>query len=712
MQQKTDLMNDQRYLAAVSDMASRIDRILSGQETVNVQCVPVPPRPGVPAYQMGADIRLVPSEIRDMLQDPTDEREVLPLLLALNMHEFGHFEYTPNPNNPTWRTLKYTDPTWPQVFRMLNMLEDQRQELLVSVRFPRARHYFRLVNLRAMLKVTRSRGGIPPENFVLYYGRRHILPRPLLARLESQMVKKYTLQTVATIKDLIDEFLRLASTTKYALKRQWEIAKQMLSLLGVPPQEDREPCLMQGSIGSRTNKREQEKRTQQASQTLDKIDAKQKELAEQDVEPEDEPEQGEDAKSDKGSPNEPKQDEASDSDKAQESDSGDPGEQGEPSSEESGEDKPETGKGSESADEEDEELDDEESEDDAGDQPEDSADSADESDSEDTEDTEDDSEDGADGGAGNSEQSDASDELADALADYLQRAESLASGELGERSEQVRSAIVGVAARRLSNVFKQVSTDLGLVDRNRLRVGKLDVRRVPAAVAQADARIFRERRPNLKREAGMLVHVMLDSSGSMNTKKQTALDATGTIGRACDLAGHRAKITTFSSQHQTATLKEWADADIEQNKLQWFGGGTDPTALLADVEKDFRRASIAYKLANRVLLIVTDGGFDYNAQDIAAEQFVKLKRAGVHTFFVAISVPGKDDASDDASMFGKQYFGPVDAHGYCAPLQSPKPYAIDDLLSIANVTELEAAMRGMLSVLAVKLAHEASARYS
>lgn len=679
MPQKNDLLANKRYLQAVSDMATRIDRILSGQQTVTVRTTDSGPS-NVPAFQNGANLYLVPPKIRPMVADPDDEREVLPLLLALNMHEYGHFEYSACPTNAVWQReeSRVGAGLWQAVFHWLNLCEDQRQELLVSTRFPRARHYFRLVTLRGMLMSQRKRGSIAPENFLLYYGRRHILPRPLLARLEAALVAKYSAEMVDEAKGLIDEFLRLPSTTDAALRRQWEIAETLNARFGQNAPADSRSCLTSSQIGARTSKASQEKQTKQAGEMLDKIDEKQKQNAERDrqkAEQDDEAnDDNDDASLSKGrAKDEPEQaDEPATSDSGESEDAGDELNDLEADDSETGADTSDDGEECESCG---------------------STDPADtdgncptcgESRDEHSDDC---------------EKDDASDKLEQELENYIDRADSLASSELAGRAEQIRAEILKGPAFKLANVLKSVATDLGMVDHARLKAGKLDIRRVPAAIASRETRVFRDRRQNLKREASMLVHILLDSSSSMDPNKQTALDATAIIARAADLADHRGKVTTFSSEGESAVLKDWAALELDRANVTWFGGGTDPGPVLDTVAEDFRKAQTAFKCFNRVLLVVTDGQFE--DEPAQAERFTALKRAGVHTFLIGIGMtPGTYGGKAHYDLTTSRY-----------TFEGGKKYDVDGALQITTVNDLEAAMRVMLRKLAVQIAHDVTARY-
>jgi len=78
-----DLLKDEKYLDAVAKSCERLDRILSGSDTLSVKIHKGVGPQGAPAYQRAGELFLCPEEIRSMVSDPTDEEEVIATLVAL-----------------------------------------------------------------------------------------------------------------------------------------------------------------------------------------------------------------------------------------------------------------------------------------------------------------------------------------------------------------------------------------------------------------------------------------------------------------------------------------------------------------------------------------------------------------------------------------------------------------------------------------------------
>lgn len=565
---KTDLLSDAQYKHAVFEMCQTLDRVLTGSARLTVSEARYPA--GAPAWQDGSKIMLEPEVIRQMVHNPNDEREVLPTIVALNLHEYGHFDFTPRPDNPIWERRKQalgSTSKWRPVFHWLNVVEDQRQEMIVSTRYASARDYFRLHVIKGMHAVHNKYGSIPPENFLLYYGRRHMLPRPLLNRLETDLVAKYGQDKVTEAKTLIDEYMGISATNDAALERMWDIPTRINDMFPQPPESDRPSCLEIGHIGAKVNKTAQDKAIAVGIGILEQ--------------------------SDKMTQNAP-----------------------------------------------------------------------------------------------TSAKGDMTSSLERALNDQLSRM----AGALGQKTEEIRSRIYGTAAVKLARMFEEVSTDLQMTEHNRLRRGKLDIRRIPQNLANNDPRVFHRRQDDLSPRAKMLVHIMVDVSGSMAGKVQIALNACRTIAKACDLTGHKTKISAFASECET--LKEWSQDDL--GRSHWVGGGTEPLPLLSGALKDFNKASAEYGLQNMVLIVITDGEF-MDAWGCATA-FYEMHRAKVHTLLIGINAP--------VSGPGAQ-FNPMT--GMWEPATTS--YKCDASIVISDVNQLESKMKAFLRRLQIDLAKEILRRF-
>lgn len=680
-----NLLQDEKYVNAVAKTCERLDRILSGTDAINVHVAPTAPMQGVPAYQQGGDLYLVPSEVENMVNDPTDEDEVLPTLVALDLHELGHFEFSPRPDNAIWKRDINRQATYKRdgqggmmkdargfpvedqpsgweeyhgALRIANALEDQRQELLMTTRYPRARDYFRLAVLKAMYKLHKSGRGIPPENFLLYYGRRHMLPMPLLRRLEAQMVAKYGPQAVIDAKALIDEYLRISASSGQgqdeALGRMWDISVDLWKRFKANlPQDSQAQCYQRSRIGARTSKKMQDKASKDARDLLDKIDKAQAEKDERDTddmtdEAKAEADQKSKDRSDDDTPSQSpkpsKKDEQSDED-----------------------DETEESDETEDADlSDDEDEDDEDSDEDYGDE---------------GDDEDDESDSGDDEGDGDGDPFES--ELGKSLRDYIGKAFGKLASDTGDRSEEVRMQILGGAAQRLARLLKEISTDLKETDHSRIRSGKLDIRRVPVAIARADPTIFRRRQESLESEATMGVHVMVDVSGSMQNSIAIALSAAATIAKASELAGHHVKVSTFATYPET--IKEWADSELKTRNV-YAGGGTSPLSLLKGALPDFRSVGKANRFRNYACIVVTDGEFDQPEE--CANAIRDLHRAGVAVLLVGINTPIEGWSEWDRAS------GQRVTHEFTA----------DGTVTIKDVADLEKVMRVYIKRMALRIA--------
>lgn len=681
-----DLLHDTRYMRAVADMGTRLTRILSGNQdvTVNIESTGL-----APAWQQNSKIALEPAEIKPMCVNPKDEREVLPMLTGFLLHEYGHLDFTPRPDNATWRKCEqdtrqrvktdYTQKHGParlydahgeadrhvsMVRHTLNVLEDQRQELLVSTKYPRARSYFRLLLLRSMLRFMREKGTLPVQNYGLYYGRRHIIPASILKAIRAGFAAKYGEDTAQWLEGQVNDYTALSLTTNTALEQAWNIADAVWSRMRVEMQNDRPDCLSTGHIGSRTSKREQDSLTKQGQQTLAQVDEANAKR--------------EQAGKDKGQEQGKEQAQAGASgekqDEGEQAQAGGQGEQDEKQDatassgqskgiEQSGQGTPTDGPT-----------------DDSGETAETAQGHAEGGESH-----------GAAQGHGGEHDDLTADELEQALGEglrdlvenMLDKAYEKVAKETGEASAEIRARIFGAQAQKLAHLLSDISMDLAPTDFPRERSGRLDMRRIPALVASggSEPRIFHRKQEDLRDEAVMGVHVIIDRSGSMSHSIKTAMDAAHTLARASDLAGHFTKVSTFDTSAKV--IKEWTDATWKP--YGGCGGTTNVQPVLDNMWTDFRAINRAKNFRNNVAFIVTDGDFDDSQK--AEQTFRELTRKGVHIFIIGI---GTDP--EVSTYEGGTY--------------RTHPYPVEGTFSIKSVQDLEPKMRGLMKRLAVNIARD------
>ena len=648
----SDLLRDVRYLNAVTDMGTRLTRILSGTQDVTVKVgsgfVPAP------AWQQNAGLFIEPEHIRPMLTDAKDEREVLTVLIGLILHEYGHFDFTPRPDNATWKALEtstyervygdavarlgsitprnaeaaveasqYIDSVW----QSLNCLEDQRQELLVSTKYPRARAYFRLLSLRMMLRLTKEKGRIPVRNYSLYYGRRHIIPASIIRVLRADHVTAYGEAKTAKAEALVDEYITLSATTNPALVRMWGIAVELWELFRTVPQSDRQPCLTSGHIGARVSKREQDQMAKDGKSVLDQVDAANAKQA------------AKDAEKHKADAEAEKAEAASGSDKAEQ--------RGETAQDAT---------------------------------PGDSAEDADLTDA-----------DEADAGSrvtgahpttdgpDADMDAEAQDAITDLLESMLDKAFDKVAAETAEHSAEIRARIYGVQAAKLARLLSDIAVDLAPTDTPRMRSGSLDMKRLTAVVSSNDLRVFHRKQQDLRDEAVMGIHVVIDRSSSMASNIRAAMDAAHTIAKASDMAGHFTKVSMFG--YDAETVKGW-------NDTKWTvrggsSGSTNIQPILEPAWADFRAINVAKGFRNNVMFIVTDGEFD--DPDAAETKFKELRKRGVHIILIGINT---------TPTYGRRYN------------REGKPYSVEATLRIRDATELEGKMRNVIKRLAVNITRD------
>jgi hypothetical protein len=142
------------------------------------------------------------------------------LTLALNIHELGHIWHSPSAGGAGRRGIDAN------VRKAFNMLEDQRQEILTALQYPRAVDYLRYLNARGLQLAIKQ--GFIGRSFLIQYGRRHLYPQSVNTRLEAEALLKYGPDTLRQIKSIIDEFLRLALPEN--INRAWQLAKQLAKI--------------------------------------------------------------------------------------------------------------------------------------------------------------------------------------------------------------------------------------------------------------------------------------------------------------------------------------------------------------------------------------------------------------------------------------------------------------------------------------------------
>jgi hypothetical protein len=209
-------------------------------------------------------------------------------------------------------------------------------------------------------------------------------------------------------------------------------------------------------------------------------------------------------------------------------------------------------------------------------------------------------------------------------------------------------------ARRLSRGFENINQDLKAETHRAQRKGKLDARRLPLMITAANPRIFKRKLKDLSPDAALAVHIMVDVSSSMldpadplydyrdrsrhPNKIDIALPAAFILARAIEYAGHLAKVTTWSSGAVGLEVqKNWLDEQYRVHRRLPYGG-TDPTIALARAIPDFTYLEQETEIHNHVIILITDGEINKDAEAEVESLLGQHIKRGVHVIEIGVGV--------------------------------------------------------------------------
>lgn len=672
---------DQRVIESLDSVCQRVGRVLTAS-SVKVRSVRGPQV--APAWISGRNITFAYDEITKMTNGEAEDRAMVTNCLLF--HELGHYRFDPKLDNAIWRKRE-------QVARLaggfnkglhhmaLNVLTDQRHELLTATVYPKARDYFAVSTTRGMSMVVKKYGGVPAENYLLYYGRRHILPSRLIAGLRARFVAATNEATTVKAEALINEFVTLTLSDE-DVARMWDVALEFATLLPKQPQQD--DCLSNGVTGTGSSKVLVKKAADAAKKQQDKQD--------------------EADKADKPAPQavDEEADAGALAGEGDEADAGegdeDEGDEGFIEVEDEGDDALDASEGEGDDAEGEDEGDEDDALDDAhagfeasggtsGDDAEDKAEAKADADD--------------DGGAGaGGESNDApltfTDEEEQEMRDLIEKARVEAGDAVAQDLlpyiEAMRRALtdegikgdalsksVAEEAKRLTRMFEKVNVDLGLVEMRGQRSGRLDVRRAVGALIRQDTtgRVFRKRGDDLTDDAAMGVFIAIDASSSMGHHSVAlAQDAALSLANGAEGAGHMAKIIAFGN-NPYEVVKGWFSHRYSQRRIQ-SEGSTPFVPFLSRLAPELAALYDSEKIRHSAVFICTDGGHD-EAEGQVREAMRKVKaERSTHIFVIGIGT-------------------------------TPNHYnEVDAVVRINNVNELSVVMKRLLGDLSLSIARDLS----
>lgn len=584
----------ERGLEAIRRLCQRVGRILAHDDRLIVKTHfgAGPAR----AWIADHEITFAQDVISNTVADMTDRTKVCIYLL---FHELGHYRDDPRPDNAIWKAAMQkmqATPTgksdWAQQKMALNILLDQRHEIITSMRYPIARDYFFDNTLRDMKMVIDQLGGLPPENHMLYYGRRHILPAPILAATRKALVDKHSEPTVVKAEALIDEFLPL-TLSDVDVRRMWDIADELRRLFTPPQSND---CIGQGATGKGADKGSSDKASRQIIKDRKYKAGEGAPLADF-IEGEGECSHCEGEGTDgEGKPCDKCKGTGKGKGESQEAKDGQPGKG--------------AGRG-----------------------------------------WDDDRMTFADGDYTTDPKNDPNQTVAEMIDAAAERADAALAKDLAPFLDAVKDAlnddsVVDQAlgqhiidqANRITRMFEKINVDLDLQDVYGLKSGRLDVRRVVQAMVTSNDRIFRKRQQELTEEAKMGVFISVDASGSMSGSFTQAMDAGLTIGCGAEKAGHMVKIIAFDSGKPYDVVKGWFSKAYHRASFEGHGGGTPFLPFLTRINAELDVLHNAEQIRHSVVFVVTDGEHGDGDQQVRAAMRVTKKKHATHIYWIGIGM--------------------------------------------------------------------------
>ena len=179
-------------------------------------------------FQPDGDINIYLS-LQDMHNKTDDYHDFLIFARGINYHEIAHALFTVRWPVETYKARDGYDSK--EVWRALNYLTDQRDELFLLTIYPHLEKYLRYVSMHPNLIKGLNEKTSPNENsskedaqkaeenkttainkmqaniFLLSWGRRFFLPDSYIALLETSFTEEYGAEVLEGIKSVIDRFL-------------------------------------------------------------------------------------------------------------------------------------------------------------------------------------------------------------------------------------------------------------------------------------------------------------------------------------------------------------------------------------------------------------------------------------------------------------------------------------------------------------------------
>ncbi len=652
---------DTRYESGINALCQKLDRILSGESDLSVSSV-VGERSLGPAMtqfskriKVQLDHKWIERWVRKDANGRLDTQDRIGLTLSLNLHELGHVLYSPRVND---KEETYSKGRQLEEMTLFNALEDQRQEMLVSLEYPKATDYFRMCNTRALREalVSFARKGqpVPHQLLLLYFGRRHLFPTDVNAMLVKAFLADYTQTDLEFVKSKIKLFMGLTLTSKGSMEAGWDIVSQLLRFW-TRPQGSLNPfnsgCMPQEGGATRTQA-EQKSQVEKLQKSLKKQEANANAETKQatsgkpkQAEKSEKSEQAEKAEAEGGSESEvesPEEAEGGTEGESEGSEEGTGSKDGKPESSKSTEEESESGSS------------------------------------------------GQGGGKGTRKMDldvpqSAPEELKQAVQELLEsetETEEKVSTEVHDYEQSVFSSgklSLGLSlqqtAQSLARLLDDIATDLREQNFRNQPSGRFDLHGLAGKIASGSDKLFYRKQEDLSNDASMAIHIAVDVSGSMRDgKSERAVQAAYTIAKAAEMTGHKTRITAFNQD--IVPVKGWYSTRIYEPSA---GGDTQPLPIFKSALKDFRMLEVKDNIHNHVMIVITDGGWG-DATGCQLE-ITKLRKAGVYVILIGIDY--------SPSRSGHKY---------------EDCYAT---LVVRNVTDLTQVMRETLKKLAIQIGHDA-----
>lgn len=577
---------------ALNLLCQKIDRIIAGSTAIDVLSGPDVPAPGATS---GNRIFINHTFIENkLLSEDANLLERLTMTLCVNAHELGHRLFSQGYESEVWaKRRKELWENWnvtpstgtypPDVDKALNMLEDQREELFMALRFPKTKDYFRMVALK-FLRDQAHAGTLRAEAYALWYGRRHILPIPLIARLRQACANTYGEGETLRIEEIINEYCSLGNT-EGDHSRMWELAIELVKIIG---DFDQPNCMPQGKTSAKV--RNQEEISKEAGEALGKVDEA--------IEKKKDEAKSEEQKNDEKAPSAGT---SADKDEKKDEKKSTP---------------PSQAKRERITEKEIEDVLDA-AEDAAWDKIE--------------EDVLDKMESLRGAGIG-TDFGDAS-KTVHLDEQYITRARTIAKMfkdiVVDLNMEEKRFQRKGkLDVRRLSTCLQAQSN----------RMFKHRQRDLTHETAMAVHIMFDVSGSMGSVDHGPMKQMVRDATGNWvegqhpGSPAHIAMTTSYTLAKAAELAGHKVKISAFADV--TKTVKDW-NARKYGGTVPGCGGGTDPSKGILDAKKDFDAICHAENINHKVLIIVTDGEFG-NMETANTNLKRLIEREGVHVYIIGI----------------------------------------------------------------------------